>query len=301
MPRDTPVYELASRQGGIVRREQILKLGLSSGLIQRRVTSGSWSRVASGVYRVLRSDSRRDLLRAAITALPTATASHHSAADLHAIKKVPIEEVVVSVHSRTTHLFDGVVVHRCSDLGPVDRTVIDGIPVTTPSRTVVDLASSLGPHHLAAIVDEAVAAQVVRWIDIEEVVARIGRRGKPGIAAMRALLADRVGDRRSTSVLELRANALLDSASLPAYRIEYAIPWDPIRRFDVAFPDHKVAVEWDSRRWHSQADGFQRDRERDRQAAVHGWIVLRFTWSDVRNSPLDVTGVIRQTLELRSP
>ena len=58
-----------------------------------------------------------------------------------------------------------------------------------------------------------------------------------------------------------------------------------------------LAIEWDSRRWHEMADAFVTDRERDRQAFLHGWRVVRFTWVDVTRTPEEVVSTVRQLLE----
>jgi very-short-patch-repair endonuclease len=60
------------------------------------------------------------------------------------------------------------------------------------------------------------------------------------------------------------------------------------RRFDDAYPDHRLAIEWDGRRkYHGQFAAFEADRLRDREALLNGWRVVRFTWNDVNNRPQD--------------
>jgi very-short-patch-repair endonuclease len=83
---------------------------------------------------------------------------------------------------------------------------------------------------------------------------------------------------------------------LPEPRLEFSIPWDPERRFDAAYPAARLAIEWDSRRWHELSDAFSRDRERDRQSLLHGWRVLRFTWVDVTERPTEVVETVRSLL-----
>jgi len=89
---------------------------------------------------------------------------------------------------------------------------------------------------------------------------------------------------------------LLRNAGFPDPETEYTIPWSPKRRFDVAYPDRRLAIEWDSRRWHTQAEAFEQDRRRDRQAVVHGWRLLRFTWLDVIERPGEVAASVRAAM-----
>ncbi len=91
---------------------------------------------------------------------------------------------------------------------------------------------------------------------------------------------------------------ILITEGLPAPHFEFSIPWEADRRFDVAYPDQLLAIEWDSRRWHTRADAFVRDRERDRRAVLHGWRVLRFTWEDLTDQPLMVVESVRGALTL---
>ncbi|MGI9585612.1 MAG: endonuclease domain-containing protein, partial [Acidimicrobiia bacterium] len=104
----------------------------------------------------------------------------------------------------------------------------------------------------------------------------------------------------SPSRLESMGNEVLRSSGVDGFTTEYPIPWSPTHRFDVAFPDAELAVEWDSRRWHSQAQAFDSDRFRDRSAILHGWRVLRFTWTDVNRQPDLVLRTV-QSAQVGSP
>jgi len=164
-------------------------------------------------------------------------------------------------------------------------------------RTAVDLAACLSRRHLEVVVDELIASGRCQVKTIREVLDSVARRGRSGVANMRTVLDERSEDLENATPLERDGFRLLIEAGLFGFVTEFAIPWKPDRRFDVAFPDHRVAVEWDSRRWHTQKAAFQKDRERDREAHEHGWRVLRFTWSDVQNAPFDVIDSIQSVIE----
>ncbi|MCB1247515.1 MAG: DUF559 domain-containing protein, partial [Acidimicrobiia bacterium] len=132
------------------------------------------------------------------------------------------------------------------------------------------------------------------------VLERVARRGKPGIRNLRALLVEREGLDFSRSLLEARGEELLRSAGFVGWEREFPVPWDHRLRFDIGFPRHRVAIEWDSVRWHADRGAFQSDRARDRAAATLGWTVLRFTWTDVVTNPLHVIDDVRLVLSRRS-
>jgi hypothetical protein len=244
-------------------------------------------------------DEPLDRVRAAIATLPQAVASHETAAELHAIPRLQTGKAVVTVHSKTTHSFPGVVVHRTRDLADDHITAVNGVRATTLGRTVVDLSATLHPRHVEAIVDDLVALNRLDPEEFAELVGSVARRGKPGSSALRDLIAERnASGIPFASRLERIGLAVLLDAGLSRPRTEYPAPWDDTKRLDVAYPQARVGIEWDSRRWHSQADAFHRDRMRDRQALLHDWRVFRFTWVDVTERPHEVVATIRRALSL---
>jgi len=298
MNPDLLVSRISVQQGGVVRRDQALAAGLSGGQIERRVRDGRWIRVGKFGYRTIEMNDPSDRVRAAVAALPEAVVSHQAAAEAHAISLVANGVASVLVHSQTTHEFPGVVVHRCHDLASGHVTVMDGLATTTVSRTIVDLAAILTQRHLAAVVDELLAAQRTTVEQIHAVLDHVARRGKPGVRRLRRVLGARAPGPENGSAMERLGARILMAEGLPVPHFEFSIPWEADRRFDVAYPDQLLAIEWDSRRWHTQADAFVRDRERDRRAVLHGWRVLRFTWEDLTDQPLMVVESVRDALTL---
>ncbi len=296
MNPDRLLIEIAVEQGGAVRHDQVRSCGFTKGQIDQRVRDGRWRPLGRFGYRIVDMSGSMNLVRAAVATLPKAVASHDSAAELHELPKLRRGLATVLVHSRTTHLFPGVVVHRCHDLRDEHVEEVAGLPVTSVPRTIVDLAPFLTRRHAAAVLESVVADQRIQIDAVERVVDQVARRGKPGIQKIRSILDDRKPGPRNGSPLERRGADVLRIGGLPEPRFEYSIPWDPDRRFDAAFPTERLAIEWDSRRWHDLADAFARDRERDRQALLHGWRVVRFTWSDVTDHSNDVVNTVHRLL-----
>lgn len=294
---DRAAIDLAHSQGGVLTRAQALALGFTRHQLEYRLETGRWQRVSDLGYRLLPSNDDFDQLMAAVSLLPAAVVSHESAGALHGFRWLKDAPATVSVHSRTTHSFEGVVVKRCHDLHDQHWVEYRGLRLTTPARTVFDLAASYGDRRLNRIVSGLMDAGHVSETELEEVLASVGRRGKPGTQRMRKLLAA-LGVGSHASELERRGRLLLPRHRCGCKPVgEYEIPWLPRRRFDDAYPRHKVAVEWDSVRYHGQRDSFESDRQRDRTALERGWRVLRFTWVDVNERSGDVTTSVSAVLD----
>ncbi len=271
---------------------------MSPGAIRYRIRVGRWIPIARSAYRIIDMPTPHDLIRAAIAVLPNSVVSHEAAAELHGIGRVRRGLAVVSVHSRTTHAFPGITIHRNHDLTLAHVETVGDLPCTTVPRTVIDLAGILHPKHVARIVDDLITQRRLSVEQLSKVLEDVARRGKPGCTAVRALLEKRgVGPERNASVLEIRGLRVLSNGGLPAPDLEYAIPWNSTRRFDASYPQWHIAIEWDSRRWHGGHDAFEQDRERDRSALLHGWSVYRFTWKDVTERPEHVVETIRSAID----
>jgi hypothetical protein len=203
------------------------------------------------------------------------------------------------VASNTTHRFPGVTVRRCDDLIPSDIVQVDGLAITSVLRTFFDLARLLRFGHWDAIGESLVIADRMDLAQFEQLTQRLARRGKPGSRAAWDFLAIRAGGDPRATVLERRGRAVLASAGLPTPIAQFPIPWRPSNRFDDAYPKARTAIEWDSRAWHQQRAAMAADRRRDREAASHGWVLLRFTWDEVTKRPDEVVETVAALLRDR--
>ena len=295
-PIDRTILDFANAHGGVVTRTFLDQINMTRGQIESRVRRHGWRALGRGAYRVLEARDIRDRLAGAVAAIEASAVSHESAAELHGFRHLPTSVAVISAHSRTTHRFDGVLVHRTHDLDPDHRTSVDGLPCTTVARTVVDLAPGVSDRRLGAILDDLVVRRRVDLAEVDMVLSSVARQGKPGVRRMRRVLSSRWGQDHSASILEQRARSLLAKSGLPRPVSEFPIPWSDGRRFDDAYPDQKLAIEWDGRKYHGQFSAFEADRRRDREALENGWRVLRFTWNDVNNRPQMVVESVRSLL-----
>lgn len=285
---------------GVITRREALALGMTSRTLDHRVEDGTLVRIANAIYAlpgILESEA--SILAAAAKALG-AVVSHQAAARVHGVL-VPGPRVVVSVPHRRTHLFPEVTVHQLTDIREIDVQEVDHLPVTRPGRTVVDLASVLSPAQLGRAVDRFATKGAVEFEEIDDVLAGLARKGKPGVAKLRRVLEPRLqSGQRSESDLESRLHDVIRRAGLPEPTSQYQPPWlkHVNGRVDLSYPEHDLVIEGDSREWHGDELTFQADRERDNIAQLAGWRILRFTWNDITRRPEYVVTSVRRALGL---
>jgi hypothetical protein len=294
------VVEHAHSNGGIITTTEAQALGMGRATLGRRVEAGVLTRLKRGVFALPGFDLGQDAdLEAACRRL-NAVVSHESAGRIHEFDGLPWVTPTVSVPHRQTNQFPGVYVHQLTDLSDDQVVMIRGLPVTTPERTVIDLAVSLSDGRLHWILDRALSSGTVDLEALADLFSSLGRRGKPGTARMRRLLEVRDQDYvPPDSVLEHRLLGLIEDAGLPIPALQFHPAWlAPTNgRVDFAYPAQRLIIEGDSRKWHGLMESFDADRHRDNQAQLAGWRILRFTWKDILDDPLMVTSAIRQALD----
>jgi very-short-patch-repair endonuclease len=291
---DAVVAALAARQHGVVARRQLLEAGLSPTMVRGRVRGGLLILLHPGVYAVghrrLRSEGH--WLAAVLAAGPGAALSHRDAAGLHGLRPANHTRIDVTT-TRDRRVVAGVEIHRTRILESDDVTTIDGIPVTTAARTLVDLAAVVPRDHLAAAVKRAEHRRVFDLRAVEAAMARTrGRRG-PGHRALREAIAEHaaLGLSATRSSLEGAFLRLLKCADLPRPSVNAFVEAHEV---DAHWPDQRLVVELDGWAHHHDRHVFQRDRERDAALTASGWRVVRFTHHDVVRRPDRVVHTLRR-------
>ena len=177
----------------------------------------------------------------------------------------------------------GIEVHRAS-LEPDEVTEIDGIPVTTVARTLLDLATVLRHPRLERAMERAEALQLAEVVPLDALLER--HRGQRGTAALRKIVKDRVLPALTRSEVEDRFLTFLDVHGLPRPEVNADLHLDG-RWFEADFlwRDRRVIVELDGHQTHGTRAAFERDRERDRILQAHGWRVIRITWRQLHEHP----------------
>src|SRR5262249_1883843 len=153
---------LAERQHGVVARRQLVALGLGKGAIDRRVASGRLHPVRRGVYAVghARLAGRGRWMAAVLACGPGRLLTHPTAPPPPPLPALPPASasfipVTIRGHSGRLRRRRGLIVHCSRSLHPDDRTIVDGIPVTSVARTLLDLAESESPARLERAFEQA--------------------------------------------------------------------------------------------------------------------------------------------------
>jgi very-short-patch-repair endonuclease len=286
------VGALAAARRGVVTRAQLRGIGLSPHVIHRLLAQGHLHRIHAQVFavghRALTLEGR--WLAATLALGPDAVLSHRAAAALWSIlpRTQPLE-VTVPTTSGCRHR-DGMRVHR-RRLVPNDRVVRDGIPVTSLTRTFLDLAAGLDARTLAQAFEEAQILHRLRPATLAaELVAQPGRRGA---GKLRTVLDGAVEPGQAESVLELRFLKLCSDHGLPRPLTQVRIgPW----RADFFFPEQRVVVETDGGRYHATAAKQSRDGRKAAAFEAAGLTVRRLTYAAVTYEPTETAKGLRIAL-----
>lgn len=294
------VIEHAQQNGGIVTIQEAIALGMSRSTVYRRVADGVLIALRPGILALPGTADPFVLALSAACAKLHAVVSHQAAAYLHDLDKPRYVKPTVSVPVRRSKEMAGVTVHQLTDLEPSHIVDRHGLPITSAERTVIDLGAVLHESHLGRIVDHGLASGLIDLSVLQELFLSLGRRGKPGTAALRKLL--EVRDAAyivPESELERRLIALLERAGLPPPVRQFRAPWlrSVNGRVDLAYPEHKLIIEADSRRWHLLMAAFETDRLRDNAAQLAGWRILRFTWAEITESPERVVATVLRAIQ----
>lgn len=271
---------VARRQHGLVTREQLLGTGISASAIARWVGKGLLHPVHAGVYRLgHRAESTEATYLAAVLAGgERAAVCGFAAAHLYgALTARPAPEIT----SVGDHHLRGVITRRLAPLAPGERRVRRGVPVTSPARTMVDLAGRASGDVLGGIAHELGVLERLRG---EEVLAAMAARGRVnGADKLRAIY---IGDAAVLlSRLEEAFVALLGRSRLPLPRTN--------RKAGTFYVDCRwpgLTVELVSYRYHGSRHAWRRDQRRAREAYARGDDFRTYTWDDVHDTPTVVLG-----------
>lgn len=302
--RGHALARLAERQHGAVSRRQLRRLGMSDAAISRAAEAGRLHRIFHGTYAVgHRNVGARGRLRAATLACGDgALVSHRSAAALlRLIDEGPVVIDVIAPPSRGRKI-DGIRLHHVRLPRPEEVGAVDGIPCTSPARTLVDLAGAVGARTLRSAFERAAQRRV---LDIRAIEAAIDP-GRRGMKALRSLLdewrraAPLTTKGRLKSPLEAKVLPLLLRRGLPAPLLNapVAIAAGPIE-VDFLWPRHRLVVEADSRDFHATHIAFERDRWRDRELLRAGYSTLRVTHRQAEREAAAVVEAIAAQVEAR--
>ena len=283
--------DLARHQAGAIDRRQLSACGLSEGRIDRMVADRRLVQLLPCVYSPRPVPSSIAQREWAAVLWSGGVLSHRSAARRWGLPAPAATRPDVTVGDRRFRgRAPGVRVHRV-ELGMHEAATAGGAPVTSRPRTVVDLLRT-EPYSAARDLRDRALAQ--GWVDEREIVRSFaGALGRTGNVQLRRLVSEIEAGVQAES--ERRLHRILRAANITGWVAQYRVRVSGRTVFiDVAFPEQRVAIEVDGRRYHGDwADRFDDDRDRQNALAAAGWRVLRFTWTHLADPEYVVAQIVQ--------
>jgi len=274
---DGLIGALAGGQHGLVTHAQLLELGLSAPAVGKRVERGRLIVVRRGVYAVGHAAIGREArwLAAVWACGTTAVLSHRSAAVMWSLRPSSSPIIDVTVRSRTGRADrEGICLHRVTRLTRGEATELNGIPVTSWPRTVLDLAAVVSQRSVELALERS---EQLRLFDLTALNSTLSiNTGRPGCAVLRKVLAEaRLGETLTRTKLEEAMFGLCRRAGLP--QPEVNLPIGPYTA-DFLWRDQRLIAETDGWETHGTRKAFEDDRVRDAHLMVEGYRIVRFTY-----------------------
>jgi REase_MTES_1575/Transcriptional regulator, AbiEi antitoxin len=296
-PRGRRLAALAKAQHGVVSVRQLHRLGFERDWVSDAVATGRLHRLYHGVYAVGHTDlsPHGECLGAVLACGPRALLSHYSAAwlwGLTATSPVPVH--VTGPSPRANRL--PVRIHRSRTLTDADRDLVEGIPVTSVPRVLLDQAALADRRRLKKLLKRAEEQKLFDLTAAHDVLERNrGHRGRKPLSRALALY-EPVPFTRSE--FEVRFYEAILAAGLPIPRVNYVVAGMEI---DVVWPEYRLAVELDLYETHGTRESFEEDRLRQEKLLLAGVSLTRVTGPRFDREPEVVLARLRRLLAERDP
>ena len=285
--------EIAAVQDNVVTWEQLIAAGVGRGAIGYRRRAGVIHRLYRGIYLVGHAPpTHAARARAAVLACgENAVLSHRSAAELWGLLAASRGVVDVTVIARNPGVRPGIRRHRAAELPSSEIKYIRSVPVTSPARTICDIAGAGLSHEAEHALEQARVARLVTDRELRAVIERAPSRA--GSALIRALLDSENGAGYTRSKAERAMRALVRSAELPQPLVNAQLHGFLV---DFLWSNERLVVEVDGYEFHRDRAAFERDRRRDQILTAAGYRVVRITWRQLRDEPVAVIARLAQAL-----
>ncbi|MGZ4299826.1 MAG: DUF559 domain-containing protein [Solirubrobacteraceae bacterium] len=294
--RDERIAAVAARQRGRIARRQLSAIAVGSASVAWLVGKGRLFPTLRGVF-VVGHHAPIELsaeTEALLSVRDGAALSHWSAAALWGLSAPPPQEIDVIVSDGAPASNPGVRVHRSRILEARDVRIRAELPVTSPARTLLDIAPLSTERQLELAFDRGIVERVLRPDHIADVLARAG--GHRGRARLARLLDRQLsGTSMTRSEAEERVLEMIRAARLPEPRLNTRVAGYEL---DFFWPDRRFALEVDGFRFHSGRGAFERDRRKDQDLRRVHIDVMRVTWRQIEMEPYAVVAALAEALAL---
>lgn len=276
---DQQILTLAARQHGVVSRKQLLEVGVRARQVEVRVRRRRLRPLHRGVYLVGPLEvARARPMGALLCCGGSAVLGHQSAGELWQIRQAadqaPVDVITPPGDRRRR---PGVRIHRMA-LQHDEITELDAIQVTTPARTLYDLARIIPRRDLEQALAEALARRLTDSRAIEAMAKRYGHR--PAARRLMALLGSDAPPALTRSAAEETLLALIRRAQLPDPEVNVRVHGYEV---DLYWREERLVIEVDGFAFHGSRRSFEADRRRDATLAAAGMRVMRITWRQLEH------------------
>jgi very-short-patch-repair endonuclease len=286
---DAAIAEIAAEQHGVISHAQLLGLGVPASGIQYRLQIGRLHRIDRAAYAVGHEQLtlRGRWMAAVLTCGEDAALSHRSGGALWGT--APYNGAWIDVTAPRKRRSRGRLKAHRGRLDPLDVTVVDGIPVTSVARTLLDLAAMVDLRRVERALERAEKLELFDLREIESAIERA--RGHRGLKNLTKALALYVPDNATRSDLERDLLDLCRDHRLPAPVVNAIVAGYEV---DAWWPETRLIVELDSWEHHRTRAAFELDRIRDAELRLARYEVVRVTWRRLHDDPEQVVRLIRR-------
>jgi very-short-patch-repair endonuclease len=303
---DERIAAVAERQHGVFTLADADAAGFTRAQRDRRIRSGRWVSLHDRVYRIAGAPlSWEGRLRAACWAAHgLAVASHRSAAQLRDLPGGGADLVEITCKRWKRTKCDGLVVHETKLIDDVDIECVRGIPTTSVEQTLMGLAAVVPDTVVEMAIDRALYKKLTTITRLEQFVHRKGKRGRNGVGVLRELVRNLdplAGIPESPKETQLKQ--LLRSNGLPMPEFQYEIRHEGrlIARVDAAYPEHRIAIEYDSYEHHIGRRAIDRDSSRRAVLSRIRWETITFTAAALNSNGGEALETLRIRLGFGAP
>ena len=289
---DALIAEHGEQHHSVFTLRDAAEAGFSRGQRARRIRARRWAQPYPGVFRLAGAafEWPAQLLAACLASGTRGRASHRSAAELYGLPGATRDLVEITCprwnRNQCAEPALPLKVHESLAFDPDDTGKITAIPVTSIDITLLDLGAVVRPIVVEQALDVALRRELTTLRAVRATLERLGKRGRDGTASLRAILDERAPIAGSTeSPAETAMIRMLRRNGLPAPVLQYVVVERAVflGRVDAAYPDHKVAIEYESYEHHTGKRALERDSARRNAFAAAGWTYIAVTAVDLRD------------------
>ena len=298
------LMRLSGRQHGAFTWDQAIDSGVAPTEIKVLVRRGVIERVVLGVYRVVGSPDtwRQRLMIAVLAAGEGAAVSRRAAAALLGIRGYDEGIVEITQTRRPSRRHPYGIEHSSRYLPAEHVQLVDGIPVTTVERTVMDLCASCRTKRAEWLVKTVVSMKLTTIGKLATLLTEMAKPGRKGISLLRATLAALDDEPMDATELEKLVIAVIKAAGLPlpVREVQVGGTTAPVGRIDFLYRTARIVIEADSKAWHGNWVATEDDQRRDKKLIAAGYYIVRTNWRELVQEPELLTDALAALLEARA-